>query len=146
MQRKLLGIISVDFDATGQLLITYSLFIKYLRKNGNTMNHVSAIYRLQESLWFIYKGGLAKYSDWLWYTMKLARLIKMCLNETCSWAWVGKHLTDMFPIQDGLKLNWTHQLLVYADDNILGRSVRTIKNNADAIVVASKETGLEMWI
>jgi hypothetical protein len=33
---KLLGIISVDFDATGQLLIIYSAFIKYLRKNGNT--------------------------------------------------------------------------------------------------------------
>jgi hypothetical protein len=49
MQRKLLGII-VDFNATDQLLITYSLFIKYLRKNGNTMNHASAIYRLQESL------------------------------------------------------------------------------------------------
>jgi len=37
MQRKLLGIISVDFDATGQLMITYSTFVKYLRKNGNIM-------------------------------------------------------------------------------------------------------------
>jgi hypothetical protein len=32
MQRKLLGIISVDFDATGQLLIIYSAFVKYWRK------------------------------------------------------------------------------------------------------------------
>jgi len=37
MQRKLLGIINVDFDATGQLLIIYSAFVKYLRKNGNAM-------------------------------------------------------------------------------------------------------------
>jgi len=37
MLRKLLGIMSVDFDATGQLLIIYSAFVKYLRKNGNTM-------------------------------------------------------------------------------------------------------------
>jgi hypothetical protein len=37
MQRKLLGIISVDFDVTGQLLIIYSAFVKYLKKNGNTM-------------------------------------------------------------------------------------------------------------
>jgi len=37
MQRKLLGIINVDFDATGQLLIIYSAFLKYLRKNGITM-------------------------------------------------------------------------------------------------------------
>jgi len=33
--------------------------------------------------------------------------------------------------QDGLKLNNTHQLLVYADGvNILGGSVRSVKENA----------------
>ena len=31
MQRKLLGIINVDFDATGQLLIIYSAFINLYR-------------------------------------------------------------------------------------------------------------------
>jgi len=36
MQKKLLGIISVNFDAAGQLLIIYSAFVKYLRKNGST--------------------------------------------------------------------------------------------------------------
>jgi len=47
--------------------------------------------------------------------------------------------------QDGLKLNGTHQFLVYADDvNILGGSVHTVKENADALVVASKEIGLEV--
>jgi len=47
--------------------------------------------------------------------------------------------------QDGLKLNGTHQLLVYADDvNILGGSVHTIKEKAEALVVASKEIGLEV--
>jgi hypothetical protein len=48
---------------------------------------------------------------------------------------------------DGLKLNGTHQLLVYADDVntcILGGSVHTVKENAVALVVASKETGLEV--
>ena len=35
--------------------------------------------------------------------------------------------------QDGLKLNGTHQLLAYADDvNILGGSVHTVKENAEA--------------
>jgi len=39
--------------------------------------------------------------------------------------------------QDGLKLNGTHRLLVYADDvNILGGSVHTIKENTVALVVA----------
>jgi len=38
-----------------------------------------------------------------------------------------------------LKLNGTHQLLVYADDvNILGRSIHTIKENTKALVVADK--------
>jgi sorting nexin-29 len=91
---------------------------------------------------------------------KLVRLIKMCLTETYSRVPVGKNLSAMFPIrnglkqgdvlsplffnlalgyaikmvqvnQDGLKLNGTHQLLAYADDvNILGGSVHTVNENA----------------
>jgi len=105
--------------------------------------------------------------------MKLVRLIKTCLTETYSRVRVGKNLPDMFPVrnglkqvddllpllfnfgveyairrvqvnQDGLKLNGTHQLLVYTDDvNILGGSVHTLKENAEALVVASKVIGLE---
>ena len=87
---------------------------------------------------------------------------------------VSKHLSDMFPIrnglkqgdallpllfnfaleydirrfqvnQEGLKLNGTHQRLVYADDiNILGRSAHTVEKNTEALVVASKDNGLEV--
>jgi hypothetical protein len=47
--------------------------------------------------------------------------------------------------QDGLKLNGTHQLLAYADYvNILGERVHTVKENAEALVVATKEIGLEV--
>jgi hypothetical protein len=43
-----------------------------------------------------------------------------------------------------LKLNGTHQLVFDADDvNILGGSVHTIKENTDALTVASKGTGLQ---
>ena len=46
--------------------------------------------------------------------------------------------------QDGLKLNGTHQLLAYADDvNILGGSIHTLKENAEALVAATREIGLE---
>ena len=94
--------------------------------------------------------------------MQLVRLIKVCLNETCSRVWVGKNLSDMFPIrnglklgdalspllintalefairrvqvnQDGFKLNGTCQLLVYADGvNILGGCVLTVEKNKEA--------------
>jgi len=89
--------------------------------------------------------------------MKLIMLIQMCLTETYGKVRVGKNLSDMFPIrnglkqgdavspflfnfaveyairrvqvnQDGLKLNGVHQLLVYGDNvNILGGSVPTVK-------------------
>jgi len=49
--------------------------------------------------------------------------------------------------QDGLKLNGTHQLLVYADDvKIMVESVHTIKENAEALVVGGRETGLEVSV
>jgi predicted RNase H-like nuclease (RuvC/YqgF family) len=47
--------------------------------------------------------------------------------------------------QEGLKLNGTHQLLAYADDvSILGGSIRTLKENAETLVAATMETGLEV--
>ena len=36
--------------------------------------------------------------------MKLESLIKMHLNGTCNRVRVGKHLSDIFPIRNGLKL------------------------------------------
>ena len=106
--------------------------------------------------------------------MKLEKLLKMCLTETFSRIWVGKNLSDMLPIrndlkqgdalspllfnfaleyairrvqvnQDGLKLSGTHQLLVYADAvNVMKGSVHTIKENTEALIVTSKEIGLEV--
>jgi len=105
---------------------------------------------------------------------KLENIIKMCLIETYSIVWVGKNLFDMFPVrkglkkgdalspllfnitleyairrvqvsQDGLKLNGTHRFVVYADDiNILVGSVDTVKINAEILVAASKEIGIEI--
>ena len=44
-----------------------------------------------------------------------------------------------------MKLNGTHQLLAYADDvNILGGSIYTLKENAEALVAATREIGLEV--
>ena len=44
-----------------------------------------------------------------------------------------------------MKLNNTHQLLVYAGDiNILGTDTHTVKKNTEALVVTSKRIGLEV--
>jgi biotin operon repressor len=47
--------------------------------------------------------------------------------------------------QVGLKLNGTHQLLVYADDvNLLGDTIGTTNKNTWTLIDASKEVGLEV--
>jgi hypothetical protein len=45
--------------------------------------------------------------------------------------------------QVGLKLNGTHQLLVYVDDvNLLGDNIVTIKKNTRTLSGAGKDVGL----
>jgi hypothetical protein len=45
----------------------------------------------------------------------------------------------------GFELNGTHQLLVYADDeNLLGDSLNTVRENSDTLLEASRDIGLEI--
>jgi hypothetical protein len=51
------------------------------------------------------------------------------------------------PYKVVIKLNGTHQLLVYADDvNLLGGNIRVdnIKKNIETLIDASKEVGLKV--
>jgi hypothetical protein len=46
-----------------------------------------------------------------------------------------------------LKLNGTHQLLVYNNDvNILGGNVHNLKEDTKCLIVLSKEIGLELMV
>jgi hypothetical protein len=47
---KLLRITSVGFDVTDQVLIRFSVFIRYWRKKWEYYETTSAVHRLQESL------------------------------------------------------------------------------------------------
>jgi hypothetical protein len=46
--------------------------------------------------------------------------------------------------QDILKLNGTYQIVAYADVNILGESLIILKINAVALILATKDIGLEV--
>jgi hypothetical protein len=99
----------------------------------------------------------------------VVRVTEMCLNETYNKVHIGKHLSEVCSIKNGLKQgdallplffnfaseysirrvqvnkDGTHQLLVYADDvNILGGRVHTIQKNTEALVAASNQTEQEV--
>jgi len=92
-----LGIISVDLDAKGLLLIIYSAFVNTWGKGEyNEVDFKKAYDLVRREIFYniLIECGIR---------MKLVRLIKMCLNETYSRVRVGKNLSDMFPIKNGLK-------------------------------------------
>jgi hypothetical protein len=86
---KLLGTISVDFDVTDQLLINeteHQLFIDFKKAYDSVRREV--LYNI------LIEFGIP---------MKFVRFVKMYLNETFNKVRISKHLSDSFPIQNGLK-------------------------------------------
>jgi len=135
----------------------HQLFIDFMKANDSVRREV--LYKI------LIEFGIPR---------KLVRLINMSLTETYRRVRVGKNVSDRFPVRNGLKqgddlspmlfnfaleyairrvqanqdclkLNGTHQLLAYADDaNILGGSIHTLKENAEALVAATREIGLDV--
>jgi hypothetical protein len=82
---------------TVQLLTAYSAFAKHLRKNGNSLH------QLQKPYGSIRREVLYNILIEFGTSIKLVRLIKMCLNETFSTFRVGKRLCNRVPIKSELK-------------------------------------------
>ena len=99
---------------------------RFLR-NRSTTDHIFCILRILEKKWEYNEAVHQLFIDFkkaydsvrmevlynipmeFGIPMKLIKLIKMCLNETYGRVWAGKHLSDMFPIRNGLKQGYAYR-------------------------------------
>jgi hypothetical protein len=88
-----MGIVSVDFDASGQLLIIHSAFVKCLRKKWAYNKAVHQLVIEFKTAYDSVRREVLYISPFYFgIPMKLERKLKMCLNETYSTVRVGKHV------------------------------------------------------
>ena len=94
MRKKLLGIINVDSDATGQPLIIYSYIRQILEKKWEYNEAVHHLFiDFKKAYDSVRREVLYNILTEFGVPQKLVRLIKMCLTETYSRVRVGKNLT-----------------------------------------------------
>jgi len=77
--------------------------LQILEKNWITMKEHQVFIDFKKAYDSVREGILCNNLTEYGIPMKLAKLIKMFLNETYSRVRVVKHLSDMFPIKNGLK-------------------------------------------
>jgi hypothetical protein len=97
---KLLGIITVGFDVTDEIMIRFLYSSDTREKMVLQCDSISAIHRLQESVYLIKREVLHNILIEFGVLVKLVRLIKICLKETCNKASIGKHLSGKIRIQN----------------------------------------------
>jgi hypothetical protein len=94
----------VDFDVTGQILTILSAFVTRFRQK---LEYSEAVHQLfvdfKKAYDSVRREVLCSILIEFGITLKLVRLIKMCLNDVCCRVRVGKYLSVRFPIKNGLK-------------------------------------------
>jgi hypothetical protein len=160
--------ISVYSDVIDQLLIRYSGFFRYWR-NERILGSTLVIYRFRDAYNSVKREVQNNIFIEFGTPMILVEPIRRCSNKTYSRVPIGKNLCAAFPIQNGLKqgdalspllfnftseyairkiqrnqegleVNGTHQLLVYADDDtlVIDENINTIEKNKAALLEASR--------
>jgi hypothetical protein len=90
---KVLGIISVDFDVSDQLLIRSFAFVRYWRKKKEYNETVHQLFvDLKEAYHSVRREVLYSILIEFGIPKKLVRLIKMCLKEMYSKLHIGTRL------------------------------------------------------
>jgi hypothetical protein len=100
---KLLGLISVGFDITEQVLIRFSTVVRYWRESGSAMRIYQLFIGFKKVCDSMRREALYNVLIKFGVPVKLVKLLKMCLSETRSKVNMGKHLCDSFLIQNCLK-------------------------------------------
>jgi hypothetical protein len=114
MQRELLGIISVDFNTTGEILINIFCICQIHEKKREYNDAVHRLFTdFKKACNSVRREDLYNILIEFGIPMKLVRLIKMCLNETYGRVWVGKHMSDTFHLKNDLKQGHALSQLVF---------------------------------
>jgi len=92
----------VDFGASDKLLIICSAFIRYLRKNGNNEAVLQLFIDLKKAYDSVRREILYNILIALGIPYETDKANKN-VSETYSRVRICKHLSEMFPIRNGLK-------------------------------------------
>jgi hypothetical protein len=119
----------VGFEITDQLLIRFFVFVRYCRESESAMRqYVSYLVDFRKEYGSVRSEVLCSILIEFGVPMKVVRLIETCLNETYSKVGMGKHSSDTFDIQNGLKQG--DALLQFLFNFALGYIRRKMQGNA----------------
>jgi hypothetical protein len=129
---KLLGIISVGFDVTDQMIFRYFAFVRYWRKKDEYNEAVHHLFIDPKKAYdLVRREVLYNILIEVRAPMKLVRFIKMCLNETYSKVPIGiifMSNQNLIQVEIDRRLNsgkaYHHSVQNILSSRLLSRSVK----------------------